>query len=165
MIKKSLIVVVAVIAATVATPRSSQAKSVVCIAGYGCIHSERSCAHRFGPNYEVELKNSFAACVNYLVGKKPTGSVALRRNAGKPAVIVIDGKESRLASGELDAFLDRSLKDERIWKKDKFDAKVSQKFLIALKTFVAKDPGISEDGLAALSRQLKVPVAKAAVRH
>lgn len=151
---------IAAIAATMVAPRTSEAKSVMCVSGYGCIHSERSCEHRFGPNYKAELANSFGACVNYFVGNKPTGNVVIRRGVGKPASITIDGKQSRIASGELEIFLDRNLKDERIWKADKQDVKLTKKFLADLQTFLAKDPGISESALSALSRDLKTPIVK-----
>lgn len=157
--QKTIFMTVFATAATLALPATARAKSVMCVAGYGCIHSERSCEDRFGSNYQKELANSFGACVNYAIANRPEGSVELHRRDGRPASITIDGKESRIASAALESFLDRSLKDERVWKHSRArDSKFTKKFMTDLRAFLAKDPGISEDGLRALSRDLKIPI-------
>lgn len=157
--QRTLFMTVFATAATLILPKTAHAKSVMCVAGYGCIHSERSCEDRFGANYKTELANSFGACVNYAIAQKPAGSVVLHRGGGRPASITIDGKESRIASAGLESFLDRSLKDERVWKQSRTpDSKFAKQFMTDLRAFLAKDPGISEDGLRALSRDLKIPI-------
>ena len=157
--RRTIFMTVFATAATLAFPTTSHAKSVMCVAGYGCIHSERSCADRFGSNYQSELANSFGACLDYAIANKPAGSVVLHRGAGRPASITIDGKNSRIASAGLESFLDRSLKDERIWKQSRTrDSKFAKKFVTDLRAFLARDRGISEDGLRALSRDLKLPI-------
>lgn len=157
--QRTIVMTVFATTATLALPATAQAKSVMCVAGYGCIHSERSCEHRFGSNYQAELANSFGACVNYAITQKPAGSVVLHQRAGQPASITIDGKESRIASAELESFLDRSLRDERVWRQGKTtDSRFTKQFMADLRAFLAKDRGISDDGLRALSRDLKIPI-------
>lgn len=158
-------ILMALVAAIVGllTPSTAEAKSVVCFAtavDSACYHSNASCEDRLGGAAAVEWYRQLGvACVNYLVTGRPTGPVVLNRAKGRPATITVDGRTTRIASAGLEAFLDRKFREQRGWVGNRrFDKARVERFVQEVRTFAASDPGISETGLLALSRELKAPI-------
>lgn len=145
------------------TPATAEAKSVICFAtaiDSSCYHSDASCEERLGGASAVAWYRELGvACVDYLVVGRPTGPVVLNRAKGRPATITVDGKTRRIASAGLEAFLDRKFREQRGWPGERrFDKARIERFAREVRDFVARDPGISDAGLLALSRELKAPI-------
>lgn len=141
-------------------PKGASARSVACLAhsgGVTCFFSRLACRQRVH-----DFSSGNPSCVDFAMTDRRPGSVSLQRERGGSASITIDGKRTRIASEELESFLDRSMREARAAARSRdgrSEKEAAERFRRELEAFLEADGWlVSDRTLSDLSRELRVPI-------